>query len=100
MTPLDLLDAMKAFIEKETKDLILPVRVDRKSGEHKERPPEVYTMRLPDKDAETKRIPYVLCSTSRVTTRKSRGNTPNASAWCESLPRRIRRTRKRAHGAF
>lgn len=60
MTPLDLLDAMKAFVEKETKDLFLPVRVDRKSGEHKERPPEVYTMRLPDKEAETKRIPYVL----------------------------------------
>ena len=36
MTPLDLLDAMKAFVERETKDLILPVRVDRKSGEHKE----------------------------------------------------------------
>ena len=66
MTPLDLLDAMKAFIEKETKDLILPVRVDRKSGEHKERPPEVYTMRLPDKDAETKRIPYVLLQIGRA----------------------------------
>lgn len=60
MTPLELLDALKAFIEENTKDILLPVRVDRKSGEAKERPAEVYKMRLPTKDAETKRIPYVL----------------------------------------
>ena len=56
MTPLELLDALKAFIEENTKDILLPVRVDRKSGEAKERPAEVYKMRLPTKDAETKRI--------------------------------------------
>lgn len=30
MTPLELLDALKAYIENETRDLLLPVRVDRK----------------------------------------------------------------------
>lgn len=78
MTPLELLDALKAFIEEETKNLILPVRVDRKSGEHKERPPEVYKMRLPDKDAETKRIPYVLLQYIKSTDSQEPGEQPES----------------------
>ena len=74
MTPLELLDALKAFIEENTKDILLPVRVDRKSGEAKERPAEVYKMRLPTKDAETKRIPYVLLQYI-----KSTGEMPESS---------------------
>ena len=42
MTPLQLLDALEAFVKQETKDILLPVRVDRKSGENKERAAEVY----------------------------------------------------------
>ena len=49
MTPLQLLDALEAFVKQETKDILLPVRVDRKSGENKERAAEVYKMRLPNK---------------------------------------------------
>lgn len=60
MTPLELLDALKAYIENETRDLLLPVRVDRKSGKNNERPAEIHTMALPNKNAETERIPYVL----------------------------------------
>lgn len=60
MTPLELLDALKTFIEQTTKDILLPVRIDRKSGEQKERAAEVHKMRLPDKDAQTQRIPYIL----------------------------------------
>lgn len=71
MTPNDLLDALQAFIEGITKDLILEVypitnRVPTANGEKrteekpKERAAEVYKMRLPSKDAETSRIPYVL----------------------------------------
>lgn len=78
MTPLELLDALKAFIEEETKNLILPVRVDRKSGEHKERQPEVYKMRLPDKDAETKRIPYVLLQYIKSTDSQEPGELPES----------------------
>lgn len=51
MTPLQLLDALEAFVKQETKDILLPVRVDRKSGENKERAAEVYKMRLPNKTA-------------------------------------------------
>lgn len=59
MTPLELLDALKAYIENETRDLLLPVRVDRKSGKNNERPAEIHTMALPNKNAETERIPYL-----------------------------------------
>lgn len=60
MTPLVLLDKLKKFIEQETKDIMLPVRVNKGSGQTKERAAEVHIMRLPDKDSETKLIPYVL----------------------------------------
>ena len=79
MTPLELLDALKAFIEENTKDILLPVRVDRKSGEAKERPAEVYKMRLPTKDAETKRIPYVLLQYIKSTDTQTAGVPPESS---------------------
>lgn len=79
MTPLELLDALKAFIEDTTKDLLLPVRVDRKSGANKERAPEVYKMRLPNKDAETARIPYVLLQYIKSTDKQDAGEHPESS---------------------
>lgn len=79
MTPLELLDALKAFIEENTKDILLPVRVGRKSGEAKERPAEVYKMRLPTKDAETKRIPYVLLQYIKSTDTQTAGEMPESS---------------------
>lgn len=79
MTPLELLDALKAFIEENTKDILLPVRVDRKSGEAKERPAEVYKMRLPTKAAETKRIPYVLLQYIKSTDTQTAGEPPESS---------------------
>lgn len=79
MTPLELLDALKAFIEQKTKDIILPVRVDRKSGESKERPAEVHKMRLPDKDAETQRIPYILLQYIKSTDTQEEGQRPESN---------------------
>ncbi|MBU5438293.1 hypothetical protein KQI42_09750 [Tissierella sp. MSJ-40] len=60
MTPIVLLDELKKFIEEHIKDIILSVRVRGSSGELSERPAEVHKMRLPDKDAEIKLIPYIL----------------------------------------
>lgn len=60
MTPIDLLESLKAYVKEETKNLILPTRVDRHSGSRPERPAEVHIMALPDKKSETERIPYVL----------------------------------------
>jgi hypothetical protein len=76
MTPTILLEQLKEFIQKHTADIILSVRpVSNKtlptaprakaaaaSAEDAitNRAAEVHLMRLPDKDAETNRIPYVL----------------------------------------
>lgn len=60
MTPVVLLERLKEFVEEETKDLILSVKVKNGGGGPKERAPEVHLMRLPDKESETQQIPYIL----------------------------------------
>lgn len=75
MTPVVLLTELKKFIEENTNDIILSVRPvknktipgtgaelvgQKPEGAIAERAPEVHVMRLPDKDAETQRIPYIL----------------------------------------
>lgn len=76
MTPVVLLTELKKFIEENTKDIILSVRpvknktlppgvktvkpAQEPEGEVTHRAPEVHIMRLPDKEAETQRIPYIL----------------------------------------
>lgn len=78
MTPVVLLEALKRFIEENTEDIILSVRpvknktvpvprargkaapTEPPEGEITERAAEVHIMRLPDKEAETQRIPYIL----------------------------------------
>ena len=76
MTPLQLLDALEAFVKQETKDILLPVRVDRKSGENKERAAEVYKMRLPNKTAQTERVPYLLLQYIKSTDTQEPGQDP------------------------
>lgn len=60
MTAVMLLDELKKFIEENTKDIILSVRTKTNSEGENERPASVHKMRLPNKDAETKLIPYIL----------------------------------------
>ena len=70
MTPIVLLEGLRAFIEGKTKDIILPVRPinlktlpdeDAPNNEQvTERAPELHLMRLPDKEAEIARIPYIV----------------------------------------
>ena len=88
MTPLDLLDALEAFVKRETKDILLPVRVDRKSGEQKERAAEVYKMRLPNKTAETQQIPYLLLQYIKSTDTQE----PGQQAECECMVRIVAAT--------
>ena len=78
MTPLELLDALEAFVKQETKDILLPVRVDRKSGENKERAAEVYKMRLPNKTAQTERVPYLLLQYIKSTDTQEQGQDPES----------------------
>lgn len=61
MTPVILLDSLEEFVKEKTKDIKLQVRV-RKSeqGQEKERAADVYKMRLPKKEDQTEKIPYIL----------------------------------------
>lgn len=60
MTPIILLDRLEEFVKDVTKDIVLQVRVDRSSKENKERPALVYKMRLPKKEDNKQKVPYIL----------------------------------------
>ncbi len=78
MTPEILLDELQKFIKEKTKEMLLPVRVDKNSGKSKERAPEVHKMRLPDKEAETRQIPYVLLQFIKSTDDQKPGKEPES----------------------
>jgi len=60
MTPAILLDDLQKFIEENTKDILLEVRVRTGTATEKERAAKVYKMGLPEKDDTTQQIPYIL----------------------------------------
>lgn len=60
MTPLDLLESLKAYCEENTKDMLLVARVPENGKEAGERPPKVFIGNLPDKESEKKAAPYIL----------------------------------------
>lgn len=78
MTPNVLLEQLKEFVEANTRDLILEVRVKNGETEPKERAAEVYMMRLPDKDAETKQIPYILLQFIKGSDGQKEGEQPES----------------------
>lgn len=93
MTPIELLYELKKFIEENTKDIILSVRpINNKvipepggkskkeeTGERpKNRAAEVHLMRLPNKDAETNRIPYILLQFLTGTDQQQGGKEPDS----------------------
>ncbi len=59
MTPIELINALEAFIAEQVKDICLAYR-SKDDQEGQCRAPGVYKMKLPDKEAETKLVPYVL----------------------------------------
>ncbi len=60
MTPLILLDELKEFIEKNTEDILLEVKVRTGPATEKERAAKIYKMGLPEKDDTTQQVPYIL----------------------------------------
>ena len=60
MTPLDLLQSLKAYCEEKTGDMQLLARVSENGTESATRPPKVFIGNLPDKEAEKKEAPYIL----------------------------------------
>lgn len=94
MTPNELLEELKRFIEEQTKDIILSVRpvknkvipepsvkkkADNADNEPLTRAAEVYLMRLPDKDAETNRIPYILLQLLTGIDEQEQGKEPDSA---------------------
>ena len=60
MTPLDLVQCLKAYCEECTQDMPLTARVEKNTEERAERPPKVFIGSLPDKEAEKREAPYIL----------------------------------------
>ncbi len=61
MTPVILLDNLEEFVKEKTKDIKLQVRVwGPERGQEKERAADVYKMRLPKKEDQTEKVPYIL----------------------------------------
>ena len=60
MTPIILLDDLQKFIEENTADILLEVKVRTGTATEKERAAKVYKMGQPEKDDSTQQIPYIL----------------------------------------
>ena len=60
MTRVWLLESLKARMEQDIKDLIMPVKAQKGDTEEETRPAEVWNGRLPDMKSTTKKAPYVL----------------------------------------
>lgn len=60
MTKVDLLDALAEFTQAATKDLIMPVRIQKEGEEQTYRAAQVFKTRLPDSKAAQKKAPYIL----------------------------------------
>ena len=81
MTPFVLLDELKKFIEAETKDLLLPVRLERGSTGPKERAPEVFTMRLKKSADKTNKVPYVILQFIKSEDSQEPGQPVRCKSW-------------------
>jgi hypothetical protein len=60
LTPVLLLEELRKFIDENTRDIVLSVRPAKGGKKPGKRAAEVHKMRLPDKDTETKQVPYIL----------------------------------------
>lgn len=60
MTANDFLDAMKAFTERVTKDVILPCFMERDDEEPCFKPAAVYKQRVPEVAQFEKKVPYIM----------------------------------------
>jgi hypothetical protein len=64
------------FVEEHTENIILQERGSH--GEHTERPAKVYLMRLPDEEAETKNVPYILLQVLTGSDTQEAGQEPDS----------------------
>jgi hypothetical protein len=88
MTPIVLLEQLRDYVREQVKDIMLPVRsvknkttadyAARVAVERAPRPPEVHLMRLPDKDAEENRIPYIVLQVLTGEDKQAVGDLPQS----------------------
>ncbi|MBE6012087.1 MAG: hypothetical protein E7234_05970 [Lachnospiraceae bacterium] len=97
MTPLILITGLKNFIEDVIKDILLPVRVDRNSGENKQRMAKVYEMHLPDEDSETSQIPYVIIQFLKSTDNQKQGDNTEGSCMIRIIAATYSEDRQEGH---
>jgi len=61
MTAINLLECLEAFVKEKTADIMMQVTDrNRNPEEVKERAADVYKMRLPKKEDQTEKVPYIL----------------------------------------
>lgn len=81
MTPFVLLDELKTFIEKETKDLLSPVMLTHGSKGPKERAAQVFVMRLKEEADKTNKVPYVLLQFIKSEDKQEPGKATECRCW-------------------
>lgn len=79
MTPAILLDDLQEFIEENTADILLEVKVRKGEATEKERAAKVCKMGLPEKDDNTQQVPYILLKVLTGEDKKGQGS--QRKAW-------------------
>lgn len=78
MTPYDLLEQLQIYASEKLSNLILPVNTS-PSKPKEERCPEVFKMNLPDKKAQTEKVPYLVLQFLNGTDEQQEGQPEYAS---------------------
>lgn len=85
MTPFVLLDELKKFIEKETKDLLSPVMLAHGSKGPKERAAQVFVMRLKSEKDKVNKVPYILLQFIKSEDRQEPGKAVECRCWVRMI---------------
>jgi hypothetical protein len=85
MTEIFLLECLKEFTIAETKDMILPTRIQKEDEQQAYRPAEVYLMRLDDSSAAKKKAPYIIHQFISGKTSQPQGRPATCSATVRSI---------------
>lgn len=85
MNRIDLLEQLKALTAVETRDIILPVRLQKGDAEQQHRAADVHLMRLPDSSAAQKKAPYIIHQLITGKDAQAPGENCSASATIRSI---------------
>lgn len=85
MDKLVLLKALCAFTEDATKELIMPVKLQKQDSEQQFRAAAVYPMRLPDSTSAQKKAPYIIHQLLNADDSQQSGRTAQSVAVVRSI---------------